>query len=480
MTVQQVKIDCTGITTIRRIWGHLQIPDNTQEWEELDEALCRLHDSRPRMPEITFFFLTVNKRVADDWRSALESRLPAAAKRSLFKVTHNSIDLSPICITRRRRSGGHQLHALIAHPLGKWVVICTENRCEFWDTEFECIRGYTVPRLYSGSTLRAPTLCEPSGRFFAVGAGEAKFTAVVLAKHEAEDLKSWRRDGFNFPGIRSIDLKFKVSTHIVCGSPPGIIMVAADGAIVVEDPQRTSKGYTIDWHCVGRIVVWSLETYFPREVWQFALSTGTRDATGRPTEAIYAATFCPQSTILFGVSFRRRLWTWDVATGLPVRSPVKLPNSDDLDNNSVILSSQRGMRLAWRFKSKSPMAHSLAVYTYGSGRLSESDSRRRPTLILLQGHSRYINAYAFTPDGEHIATAADDATVRLWRTKDGSCVKTSPEHGDAVTHLVISDNGRILASAAKNGTVCIREMRDLLPVQNANGQEKQGEQVEAL
>ncbi|KAI0747262.1 WD40-repeat-containing domain protein, partial [Daedaleopsis nitida] len=84
----------------------------------------------------------------------------------------------------------------------------------------------------------------------------------------------------------------------------------------------------------------------------------------------------------------------------------------------------------------------------------------------LVGHDAAVNAFAFTPEGEYIATASADCTVRLWRTQDGTCVGIFTEHEAAVTHLVISDDGSVLASGAENGTVCVRKMEEILPGRN--------------
>ncbi|KAI0747259.1 WD40-repeat-containing domain protein, partial [Daedaleopsis nitida] len=80
----------------------------------------------------------------------------------------------------------------------------------------------------------------------------------------------------------------------------------------------------------------------------------------------------------------------------------------------------------------------------------------------LEGHDGAVNAFALTPRGEYIATASMDHTVRLWKTEDGECVGTFTEHEAAVTHVVISADGRILASGAEDGTVCVRKMEEVL------------------
>ncbi|TFK89186.1 WD40 repeat-like protein, partial [Polyporus arcularius HHB13444] len=78
------------------------------------------------------------------------------------------------------------------------------------------------------------------------------------------------------------------------------------------------------------------------------------------------------------------------------------------------------------------------------------------------GHtlSGKITKACFSPNGDYIATGSGPS-VRLWRAVDGSCMGVFSEHRAPVSHIIFSRNGETLCSSAQDGSVCIRQMRDI-------------------
>jgi len=69
--------------------------------------------------------------------------------------------------------------------------------------------------------------------------------------------------------------------------------------------------------------------------------------------------------------------------------------------------------------------------------------------IQLDYEDAQINAYAFSPDGKHALTGADDNTVRLWDTKTGRCLRILEGHTGEVRSVVWNaDQYRALSGAA--------------------------------
>src|SRR5579871_4796392 len=71
----------------------------------------------------------------------------------------------------------------------------------------------------------------------------------------------------------------------------------------------------------------------------------------------------------------------------------------------------------------------------------------------LRGHHAAVYAIVFRPDGERMATASFDHTLKVWDTNSGRVVQTFSGHQDKVLALTYSADGRRLASAGLDGTV---------------------------
>lgn len=81
-------------------------------------------------------------------------------------------------------------------------------------------------------------------------------------------------------------------------------------------------------------------------------------------------------------------------------------------------------------------------------RASDLSSIRR-----LTGHTDWVRAVAFSPDGSLLATGSDDRTIRIWRVGDGAAVSTLTGHAMGVTGVGFSGDGRTLATSSGDGTV---------------------------
>ncbi|NEO80763.1 hypothetical protein [Moorena sp. SIO4G3] len=73
----------------------------------------------------------------------------------------------------------------------------------------------------------------------------------------------------------------------------------------------------------------------------------------------------------------------------------------------------------------------------------------------LEGHDNTVNTVSFSPDGELIATASSDKTVKIW-SKEGKELYTlagKDGHQDEIRSVTFSPDGKLIATASKDKTV---------------------------
>ena len=177
-------------------------------------------------------------------------------------------------------------------------------------------------------------------------------------------------------------------------------------------------------------------------------SAGVYDSSGREQVRVpelhradvWSLVFSPDGTRLASASDDTTARLWDAATGRPMSGPLCHPG-----NGRVVSAAFRrdGARL---------------VTASGDGTVCQWDARTGAAVEPpYDRHAGEVWTAVYSPDGEWVASAGTDRTIRLWRATGREDALVLHGHTGKVTQLAFSTDGRRLGSVSEDGTARIWE-----------------------
>ncbi|ODH02144.1 ribosome assembly protein 4 [Nostoc sp. KVJ20] len=90
---------------------------------------------------------------------------------------------------------------------------------------------------------------------------------------------------------------------------------------------------------------------------------------------------------------------------------------------------------------------------------NEPKENRAIEVNTLEGHSDVVISVAYSPNGQQLASASSDKTIKIWDVSSGQLLKTLTGHSEQIIRVAYSPNGQQLASASADKTIKIWDVR---------------------
>ena len=343
---------------------------------------------------------------------------------------------------------------------GKLMKTMNFEKNRIWDLAFSS-DGKTIVSASEQKNVKLAMLDNPLFKVFrshsepVIDVAYSPDGKTIASASDDHNVKIWRKDG-------SVLTNFKSKQDSVLGvdwSPDGANLVSGhwNGGINLlkfndVDPPRIELQKKIKGHKVGtwRVVyspdgenIVSVSEDFTAKIWDSQGNLIT-DLVSH-TDVIRNIAFSPDSQIIATASHDKTVKLWNIRGKLL----ATLNESNDgagsvafSPNGMMAIGDHNGEIKLWQLERK------LDRITFNF-------------IKTLKGHLGEVRQIAFSPDGQLIASASADNTIKLWQS-NGELLKTMHGHQEAVWSVAFSPDGKEIASGSEDTTVIVWNIKQML------------------
>ncbi|MEO8891735.1 MAG: WD40 repeat domain-containing protein, partial [Coleofasciculaceae cyanobacterium] len=76
----------------------------------------------------------------------------------------------------------------------------------------------------------------------------------------------------------------------------------------------------------------------------------------------------------------------------------------------------------------------------------------------LIGHSSFVNYLSISADGQTLASASTDKTIKIWNLATGQEIYTLTGHSKAIDRFAISSDGQTIATGSGDSKISIWQL----------------------
>lgn len=192
-------------------------------------------------------------------------------------------------------------------------------------------------------------------------------------------------------------------------------------------------GVDLEGYDLSRLAVWKANLRgIPLQRVNFSYSDLSKSVFAHLSGDILSVAFSPDGTLL-ATGIDCSITVWQVAESKPLFS---------LEGHTAWITAL----------SFSPDGQQIASGSHDQT-VRFWDVQTQQSQYPLQGHQSWIQAIAYSPDGTLLASGGNDKEIRLWDTHTGECIQVLPGHTSRVWSVFFHPKAPILISSGDDRTV---------------------------